>query len=108
MSEEKETNEEQDARLQSKHQTVIVIRRKWLIAQIVCFLTIFAMLIFIIQYVGYVDRKRELTEQERSQQLCGVFGRINKQYQQNPPPTETGKVFAEDIRQLVEDLDCPE
>lgn len=70
-------------------------------------------------YTNYVDTKREHAERkaraeleqrerERDLQFCGVFGRIDKQYQATPPPTETGRVFADDIHKLVVSLNCPQ
>lgn len=91
----------------TEHQTVIVLKRKYVIAQLVVFLTLFVLLVALYQYVGYVDRERNRQEREKDKQFCQLFGGIDKQYQKSPPPTESGKVFAEDIHELVRNLHCP-
>lgn len=86
---------------------VVVIKRKLIIAFTMALIICFSLAAFAIQYVGQVDRTRDATEQRRNQQLCKVFGGINKQYQTSPPQNEAGKQFAEDIKELVDSLHCP-
>jgi hypothetical protein len=88
--------------------TVIVVGRKFVITFTTIAVILFALVGFSIQYTGYVDRKRDETEERRNQQLCDLFGSIDKQYQDNPPTTEAARQFAQDIHELVESLNCPQ
>lgn len=90
------------------NRTVIVVGRKFVITFTAVAVILFALVGFSIQYTGYVDRKRDETEERRNQQLCRLFAGIDKQYQANPPQNATAEQFARDIHDLVESLNCPQ
>ncbi len=86
---------------------LIAFQRKMIIAFSIGLIINFALAAFAVQYVGQVDRHRENTEERRNQQLCAVFGGIDKQYQTTKPATPAAQQFAKDIHDLVESLHCP-
>ena len=88
--------------------SLIANQRKMLIGFSVALVICFSLAAFAVQYVGQVDRQRDATEERRNQQLCRVFGGIDKQYQASPPQNEAGRQFAKDIHELVESLNCPQ
>jgi hypothetical protein len=88
--------------------SMLLVQRKLIIAFSVALFICFALAGFAIQYVGFVDRQRDETEERRNQQLCTVFGGIDKQYQANPPSTPAAQQFAADIHDLVKSLNCPQ
>lgn len=93
---------------EDKPHVVIVLRRKFLITMFIVWGFLFLSIVSLFQYVGYADRKGNERERKKDQQFCQLFGRLDKQYQATPPPSPQGKVFAEDIHQLVNNLDCPQ
>jgi hypothetical protein len=78
---------------------VIVIPRKLFIAWIMTTVLLSVAIGFSFQYTNYVDR--------RSNGLwCGVIKLFDDTYKSTPPPSDTGKILAQEFARIRQGFKC--
>jgi hypothetical protein len=78
---------------------LIVIKRKWIVAQVMFCVSMMLLAVMSIQYAAYVDRKS-------NQQWCGLVTAMDDEYARTPPATPTGIGIAEEIHKLRIAFEC--
>ena len=78
---------------------LVVIKRKWIVAQVMFCVSMMLLAGAAIQYAGYVDRKS-------NQSWCELIDFYNDYYKKNPPATELQRQQAELMKKQSQRLGC--